>query len=255
MGGVTVAMSPMSVAFADSTQRFIAERHKLEVVAPESELQKSWESLVAFCGTIRCEVLTSSITTRTNGVEPSGETSFRVVPEDLAKLLAQVEKLGKIAQHTTDREDKTAAVVDSEASLKNLTTFRDGLRAMLAKPSATVKDLIEIQEKLSETQRELDSAAGQRKILANETEKIAVEVSFRVERTGGNGSGFSAIRDALHESGSNLAESTATLITVIVAVIPWLLIVVPGVWVLIRARRKWRRNRVVVQSPANNVVK
>ena len=40
---------------------------------------------------------------------------------------------------------KTTAVVDTEARIKNLTGFRDNLRAMLAKPSATVKDSVDIQ--------------------------------------------------------------------------------------------------------------
>src|SRR6266567_3929101 len=35
---------PMALtAFAGSPQRYIAERHKLEVITTESELQKSWE--------------------------------------------------------------------------------------------------------------------------------------------------------------------------------------------------------------------
>src|SRR5215510_11522153 len=98
--------------------------------------------------------------------------------------------LGKIAQHTTEREDKTTAVIDTEAKLKNLTSFRDNLRAMLGKPSATVKDLVEIQQQLTETQSELDSETAQRKILANETEKIAVKISFRVEWSSANAGGF-----------------------------------------------------------------
>ena len=246
----SVEMQAMTLTgFAGTSQRFIAESHKLEVVAPESELQKSWESVVTFCGTIHCEVHSSTITTRTGEILPSGMMSLRVVPEDLQKLLSEVEKVGKIAQLTTEREDKTTAVIDTEAKLKNLTTFRDNLRAMLGKPSATVKDIVEIQQQLTDTQSELDSEAAQRKILANETEKIAVEISFRVERTGGNASGLSEIWDALRESGSNLAESTATLISVIVAIIPWLILIVPLGWLLLRARRKWRRNRAHNQAP------
>jgi len=42
---------------APSQQRYIAERDKLELITPESELQKSWESAVAFCPTIQCEVV------------------------------------------------------------------------------------------------------------------------------------------------------------------------------------------------------
>jgi len=135
-------------AFAMSPQRYIAERHKLEVITSESELQKSWESAVAFCPTIQCEVVSSSITTRAGDSVPSGVISLRVAPDDLKKLLGYVEKLGKIARHTTDREDKTTAVVDTEAKIKNLTGFRDNLRAMLARPSATVNDLVEIQKQL-----------------------------------------------------------------------------------------------------------
>jgi hypothetical protein len=234
-------------ALAGSPQRYIAERHKLEVITPESELQKSWESVVAFCPTIQCEVVSSSITTRAGDSVPSGIISLRVAPDDLKRLLGHVESLGKIARHTTDREDKTTAVVDTEAKIKNLTGFRDNLRAMLARPSATVKDLVEIQKQLTDTQSELDSETAQRKILANETEKIAIEIAFRVERPGGNAGGFAQIWDALRESGSILADSTASLITTIVAIIPWLILIVPAVWLLAKA---WRRLRLRRNPPA-----
>jgi hypothetical protein len=66
---------------------------------------------------------------------------MRVAPQDFAKLFAQAEKQGNVVQHTTESEDKTSAVVDTEAKLKNLTAYRDSLRVMLAKPSLSVKDL------------------------------------------------------------------------------------------------------------------
>jgi len=123
---------------AAASQRYIAERHKLEILTSESELQKSWESAVAFCGTVQCEVVSSSITAGTGDSVPSGSVSLRVSPEDLNRLVAYIEKLGKVAEHTTGREDKTTDVVDTDAKIKNLTSFRDNLRAMLSRPSATV---------------------------------------------------------------------------------------------------------------------
>src|SRR5208282_5195306 len=110
---------------AASLQRFIAVRHRLDVVSPESELPRAWESVVNFCGTIQCEVIASSITNRTNFAAPSGSMTARVSPDDLKKLLAYVEKQGRIAKHTTENVNKTTEVVDSEAKIKNLTTFRD----------------------------------------------------------------------------------------------------------------------------------
>jgi hypothetical protein len=230
-------------------QRYIAERHEFEIITPESELQKSWESVIAFCATIQCEVISSSVTARTANSVPSGTVSLRVAPQDLTKLLAHIQKLGNIAQHTTEREDKTTAVVDTDAKVKNLTAFRDNLRAMLARPSATVKDLIEIQQKLTETQSELDSEQVNRKILANETEKIAVHLSFRVKEPRGSARGLALISDALRESGSDLAESTAFLISTIVTVIPWLIVIASALWLLARTWRKRRRNRTGSPPP------
>jgi len=50
---------------------------------------------------------------------------------------------------------------------------------MLTKPGVSVADLLQIQEKLAEAQAELDSEATQRKVLANETEKVYVEIAFQ----------------------------------------------------------------------------
>jgi hypothetical protein len=234
-------------AFAASPQRYMAERDKLEIIASKSELQKSWESAITFCATIQCAVISSSITTPTGNSVPTGDISLRVAPEDLNKLWVYLDKLGRIAQHTTEREDKTIAVADTESKIKNLTSFRDSLRAMLAKPSARIEDLVEIQKQLTDTQSELDAETTQRRILANETEKVAVEISFRIEGPGGSSGGFVLIWNSLRESGSVLGDSTASLITTIVAVIPWLILVLPVVWLLAKVlgRVKLRRNRRV----------
>jgi Domain of unknown function (DUF4349) len=238
-----IGSTNLAVAFAASPQRYVAERHKLDIINPEADLQRGWESTIAHCATIKCELVSSSITTRTEDSAPAGMISLRVLPDDLNNLLAFVEKLGKVAQHMTEREDKTTQVVDTEAKIENLSAFRDNLRTMLGKQTATVKDLVEIQKQLTDTQSELDSETAQRKILANETEKVAVEISFRVERRNTHGGGFAQIWNALRESGSILADSTASLITTIVAIIPWLLLIVPLGWLLGKGWKKLRRRR------------
>jgi Domain of unknown function (DUF4349) len=236
------------------TNRFIAVSHKLQLVAAEPQLQKSWESVINFCTTIHCEILNSSIISRTRESLPSASISLRVAPEDVPKLMEHLEKQGTIVQHATESEDKTTAVVDTEARIKNLTGFRDNLRAMLAKPSATVKDSVDIQQQLTEVQSNLDSETAQRKILANETEKVAVVISFRIERTTEGGGGFKAIGDAFRESGSVLGESVASLITAVVAIIPWLIVIVPLLWLLRKMWRKYRKGRHVDRPPTASVV-
>jgi hypothetical protein len=221
-------------------QRFIAEGHEIELVTSESELQKAWDSIVAFCATVQCEVITSNVTTNAERQTPSGHVNVRIAPEDASKLFAHLAPLGKILEHTTTREDKTTQVVDTEAKIKNLAAFRDNLRAMLAKPSASVKELLEIQQQLAEVQSQVDGETSQRKILANETEKISVAISLRVESTFSNTSSFGHIGEALRKSGEVFADSLSALIILFVAVFPWFLAIVPAIWAV---RKIWLRYR------------
>jgi len=168
---------------------------------------------------------------------------MRVAPQDFAKLFAQVEKQGNIVQHTTESEDKSSAVVDTEAKLKNLTAYRDSLRAMLGKSAVTVKDLVEIQEKLTDVQSQLDSETATRKLLANETEKIALEIDFFVARTSRGRSGSRRFGMPFVIPVPISARVLATLIMVTVAVIPWLVVFVLAIWFLRKLSRK-RRGKI-----------
>src|ERR1700761_6668228 len=195
----SLPISARGVVFA--APRFVAVRHKLEIVEAGSRLAKSIDGVVVFCGTIQCEVLSSSVTSETAGLSPSGNIAARVAPQDLNKFLEFVGKQGSVSQHATESEDKTAAVVDIEAKIKNQTDFRDSLRKMLTKSGVSVADLLQIQEKLAEAQAELDGEATQRKILANETEKVYVEIVFRSERLATGRGSFAAVGEALRDFG------------------------------------------------------
>jgi|KBSMisStandDraft_5_1062788.scaffolds.fasta_scaffold05275_1 hypothetical protein len=228
------------MAASPEADRSIAVRHKLTVLSAESDLPKIWEALITFCSAIRCEVISSSIVTRTQESAPSGAIVIRVVPEDFPKLLTQVEKQGNIVEHTTLSEDKTTQVVDTEARLKNLTSYRDSLRAMLGRPGLNIKDSVEIQEKLTDVQSDLDSETAKRKILANETEKVAVEIEFRVRDASRRRSAFAPLWASLREAGETLAESLGSVITFVVFIIPWILLFLLIGWLL---RRLWRKRR------------
>ncbi len=230
-----------AVVHAGPPERYVAERHKLDIITSDSELQKAWESAVSDCTKLQCEIISSTISARTPDSTPAGKLMLRVAPGDLNSLLSSVSKFGTVAHHTTEREDKTTEVVDTDARIKNLTAFRDNLRTMLARPGGAVRDTVEIQRQLTDTQAQLDSETTQRKILANETEKVAVEISFRLERQAGNAGGFAEIWAALRDSGGVLAESTASLITAILAVIPWLVVIVPLFWFLRKLWKRWKR--------------
>jgi hypothetical protein len=230
------------VAESGQTRRYLAIRQSIEIETTESELQKAWTAALNFCGTIRCEVVSSAIN-RAAGSAPSGNISVRVAPDDLPKLLDALGKTGNLVRQSTEAEDKTATVIDVEAKIRNLTEFRDSLRALLGRSNANLRDLIEVRKQLADTQAELDSQTTMRKMLADQTEKIAVDIRFNVQGYGTTFSGAGTIGAALNESLSVLGESVAALITFSFAALPWVLALILVGWLLSKVIRRMRVNK------------
>ena len=231
-------------AAAEGSRRFIAVAHKLLIEASEETLPQAWESAAALCRAARCEILSSSISTKTGDAPPSASLSLRIAPEDMQKLFDQLANAGRVLEHVTESEDKTGAVIDVEAKLKNTTEFRDRLRAMLRARPAALKDVIEVERELSRVQGELDSLTGRRRALANETEKVAVRVEFRAPRSIAGRSFAAPIARAARGAASVLAESIAALVTFVVAILPWLLLIVPFFWICLKLVRRLFRKKV-----------
>jgi len=86
-GASQLAVSPVNVVAgtALAASRYLAVRQKLVVVAPGAGLAKSLEAVIAFCGTIQCEVISSNITSQTGELAPSGNVSLRVRPGDVER--------------------------------------------------------------------------------------------------------------------------------------------------------------------------
>jgi Domain of unknown function (DUF4349) len=250
--GSVVSLMPMSTMANTPAERFIAVQHKLEVASSDEKLQAAWDAVIRFCGTLACEVTASRITARSGRSSASGSIALRVVPQDFPKLLTQVEKQGNIVQHSTLSEDKTTQVVDTEARLKNLTAYRDSLRAMLSRPGLNIKDSMEIEEKLTDVQSDLDGETRKRKILANETERVAVEIEFRVKDAGSRRHRFAPLWAAVAQAGETMAESLGSVITFVVFMIPWILLLFLVAWLI---RLLWRKRRARKASPAAVQVK
>ncbi len=247
----TAAVAPSQQRTA-SQARYVAVRHRIRIVVSEADLQKRWDSAIALCSALRCEVLASSLTAEVDRSAPSGAMTLRIAPDDYPKLFKRLVELGTIVNHSTESEDKTDAVIDVEAKLRNLTAYRDSLRGLLNRPSAEVNDLIAVRRELSSVQADLESELTKRKVLANETEKVAVEISF-VSTGSVRGPGFfGQVGSALRESGEVLAASITALITFIVAVLPWLVVILAVAWVVRILFNAMRRRRTAPNPLPSN---
>jgi len=225
-------------------QRFLAVRQDLNVEVPAEQLADAWGKVRDLCGTLKCELLSSSLLRETPQQPGNALLEMRVEPADVDKLLGALAGVANVVSHTTTSEDKTSEVIDVEARIKNRTEFRDSLRVMLRDTvtKRTMADLLAIQRTLSDTQAELDAIATQRKVLAQQTSKQHIQIQFTPKRALVSGSdGYSPMAHALRNAGDVLAESVGALITFVAAALPWLLLVVLPVGWLVRVL--WRRRR------------
>lgn len=225
-------------------QRYLAVRQDLNVEVPPEQLADAWGKVRDLCGTLQCELLSSSLLRETPQQPGNAMLEMRVVPADVDKLLNGLSGVVKVVSQNTTSEDKTAEVIDVEARIKNRIEFRDSLRLMLRDTitKRTMADLLAIQRTLSDTQAELDAISTQRKVLAQQTSKQHIQIQFTPARAlvqGGHS--YNPMMRALREAGSVLAESVGALITFVAAVLPWLLLVgLPLAWLV---RMLWRRRR------------
>ena len=235
-GAAVQGLTEISEPVLTSAKKYIALRHHLQIETPAEKMQASFDAALKHCEALSCQLLSANFNRETPYSPPSASLSVRVPPRNVPIFLSGLAKSGEVMQHGRDSEDKTSQVVDADARISNLTNLRDRLRLMLSDKTAKFKDIIEVERELANTQSELDSMTSVRKILALETDLVAVNIDFTAAQGITEQGFFAPVLRAFQSAGQVFMESIATVITFVMAAIPWLLIGIPIVWLV---RRYW----------------
>jgi hypothetical protein len=226
---------------AAATTRYIALRHALTLETPAEKLKLVYEGLVKRCLPPQCELLIANYSRETDGNLPSASLEMRIQPKLADGFIATLSQEAEVLAHNRGSEDRTDQVIDVEAQMKNLTQLRDQLRSMLTQKQGSLKETLEVQRELANTQARLDALTGTRKALANETEKVAVSIALQAKRESLPRQVWSPLKDAWHGLGEVMASSLAFIMTFLAAILPWLVIGLPLLWL---GRYLWKRRRV-----------
>lgn len=247
VAGRAIAMeaAPASMDSGQTEQKYLAERQHWVFELKEAEIEKRWQSHLALC-TGNCEVLNATISKST--MSPVyANLQMRVPRNEASKLFAAMESPDFI-ERRVEREDKTLQVVDVEARMKNLSELRDRLRVLQTQYKGSLKDLLETEKELARVQGELDAMTAQRKVLANETEKILLNADYRPRPSLGETGAFQPLVEAWRNVGRTFAQSLGSAMLFLVGALPWVVIVIPvlwGAWKGIKALwakfRTWRK--------------
>lgn len=233
---LTELSEPARGGNTNAAKKYIALRHHLQIETPAAQMQASFDAALAHCQALSCEVLSANYNKETPYNPPSASLSARVPPRNVEIFLTGLAKNGEVLQHGRDSEDKTNQVVDTDARIKNLSELRDRLRLMLADKTAKIKDIIEVERELSNTQSQLDSMLSMRKILSQETDLVAVNINFTAAQGITEQGFFAPVARALKNAGQVMMESFGSVITFVMSAIPWLVIGIPVLWLI---RRYW----------------
>jgi len=183
-----------------------------------------------------------------NGGQGVADLVVRVPADALTGLLADLEKVGDVANVSVSRSDVTAKTVDLDARISALQTSVTRLQGLM-NGAASTADLLTAEKALSERQADLESLQSQRALLADQVELSTLTVHlapFGVAPPGGP-NGFV---DALATGWRSLVSVLHGAVIVVGVLLPWLVIAaLVAAAVLVLLRRLRRRPAVPATTP------
>jgi hypothetical protein len=94
-----------------------------------------------------------------------------------------------------------------------------------------------------------------RRALADETEKVSGDISFRTRRSPAETGAVAPIAATGHEAGHVLAESLASAISCTVAVVPWQVLFMPSLGLSIKGFKRERGNRTAARLTRKSMMR
>jgi hypothetical protein len=176
----------------------------------------------------------------------NGRIRMRVPPSGVEPMVAIASAGGKVVSRTTHAEDLAQPAADTDRQIALLTTHRDRLAEIMKNRDLRVEQLITVSKELATVQTELDAAATQRRNLQRrlDTELLEIELSVEGARYGG---ADTPVRDALRSFTADFFNAVAMVIGFIALLLPWLVVILPGI-VLLRLFWRWVGRRLA-RSP------
>lgn len=230
-----------SLAIAETAERrHIAHEHHLDYSAPAEAVLLRFAAIEGECVKLGCIILEATRTSKVGNEDPEASLTARLPPAAFNTFLNHTGAANELVRHRRTSDDKTVAVIDAEARIKNLTALKARILELLEKRAGDMAEVLEAEKQLGEIQSQLDTIVAVRKVLASETEMVKFTVRLSAERVGSRSGALAPVSEAIGESGQMLMRSAGNLILFLVSVLPWLVVLVPlFLWIrkLLRARR------------------
>lgn len=146
---------------------------------------------------------------------------------------------GRIISENTTSEDLTRQIVDTEARLRAQTALRDRLQDLLRSRPGRLADLLEVERELARVQGEIDAVQSALVVMRTRVSMSELTLSYRSAPRPVGSDTFEPLRQAFANFLGIIVGGFAAIITIIAALIPFAIVLVPLGWLLLR----WRKSR------------
>lgn len=243
----------LPVPDAQAPQLAYAYAYSIETPTAEvAALAARHEAACVQAGPQRCQVIGSS--TQTYGEDQRMATlEIRAAPGWLAAFrngLAEDAEAadGRIADSSTTSEDLTRALIDTEAHLRAKTALRDRLQTMLATRDGNLQTVLEVERELARVQAEIDSATSTLEVMRARVAMSRLTLTYQSRGVLAPDDATAPLSSALNNALSLFMMGLAAIVTVLAFVLPFALVVVPVVWLVLRARKRRRAQRLAARA-------
>lgn len=233
---------------ADPAGVYLAYRYGYGLVMPANAVRSTSNKHMQICrdaGASKCQI-TGSNTNNYSDTDVRASLSLRAEPQWLQSFVIGMkadiaEAKGSIESETTDVQDLTRAILDTDARLKAQTTLRTRLENLLETRDAKLPDLLTLERELARVQGEIESATANLKALRARVSMSVVNLNYTSERVAVSRSSVSPIGRALKDFVGIVSEGVAGVILFFAFLLPWMIfVIIPGAFL---GRWFWRRRK------------
>lgn len=246
-----IASAPPQGSSQDNptAQSFLAYRYDYSFSLPVKSVASTAKSHAQICmdaGPQLCQILGSNTHAQSEDYV-NASLRLRAEPQWLktfaGNMIASVESAkGEMTNSGTSVEDLTRSILDTDARLRAQTTLRTRLEGLLETRNAELKDLLALERELARVQSQIESATTTLKVLRKRVSMSAVTINYQTKQVAISGSTVGPIGRSFKNFFGTVADGLASVIDFIAAILPWLILIIPILWVL---RRFWRRRKSV----------
>ena len=230
-----------------SIQSFLAYRYNYAFALPAKAVASAAQSHAEQClaaGPAVCQVLSSTSQTYSD-TNVNAQLQLRAEPKWLEGFTSAViesveDAKGDLTSRSVSAEDLTRQILDTDARLNAQKTLRTRLEKLLATKDAKLEELLALERELARVQGGIESATTTLQVLRKRVFMSVVDINYQSQQVAVSRNAFSPIGRAFKNFAGNASESLAGVVEFISYALPWLLLLIPGFWLI---RRFWRRHK------------